>query len=170
MEERIQQLEQRLASSQRQVRVILALALLTPAFLVASLALKPDPLAAQTDAAKQRTVLKAPFDVVGADGKRLMTVQEKREGGANVWFYREGNNVSAIIDCSPVGGSFGLVTPDGKHGLILDSIRDGGAISIYHAPPGDAASREGARLQVSGNQGTKFSLADKDGTVLFSKP
>lgn len=165
MEERLQNLERQLASAQRHVRLLLAFILVAPAIAVALLSLKPDAQAAEPEAAKKRTVLKAPFDVVGAEGNRLLTIEEKKEGGATVWFYRPGSKVNAIVDCTPAGGSFALVTPDDKLGVVLDSLRDGGSVSIYNAE-----GKEGVLLRTTSSGGTKLTLADKDGTSLFSKP
>jgi len=163
VEERLSELERQLARARRQVRLLSAVVLAAPAG-VAAFAVRPEPVAAQPKAKKERTVLAAPFDVVGADGKRLMTVEEKG-GGAVVRFYRPGNNVSAIVDQTPAGASFGLVTPDAKLGVVLDSLADGGSMSIYNG-----AGKEGFHLRATTHNGTKVTLTDKDGTVLFSKP
>jgi hypothetical protein len=164
MEERLNELERQLVCARRQARVLSALVLAALAGATAFLA-RPDSVVAQPKAKKQRTVLEAPLDVVGADGKRLMTVEEKEGGGAVVWFYRPGNNVNAIIDSSPAGASLALVTPDGKLGVVFDSVVDGGSISIHNS-----AGKGGALLRATTHNGTKFTLTDKDGTVLFSKP
>lgn len=164
MEERLNNLERQLAHARRQTRLLSALVLAALAG-VAAFLVRPDQVAAQPKPEKERTVLKAPFDVVGADGKRLMTVEEKAGGGAVVRFYRPGNRVSAIIDQTPAGASFGLITPDDKLGIILDSLVDGGSVSIYNA-----SGKEGALLRAATHNGAKFTLTDKDGTVLFSKP
>jgi hypothetical protein len=166
MEERLNDLERRLAQAQHCVRWLVAVAFLAPAVVVAFLALKPDVQAAQPrGAAKTRTVLQAPFDVVGTAGDRLITVEEKKGGGAMVWFYRSGNKVNAMVDCTPAGGSFALCMPDEKLGIVLDSLRDGGGVSIYNA-----GGKEGVLLRATTGQGTRLTLADKDGAVLFSKP
>ena len=166
MDERLQKLERRLASAQRQVRFLLAFVVVMPAIVTAALALKPAALAAPVGAAgTKRTVLKAPFDVVGSDGKRLMTVEEKKGGGATVRFYRPGNAVNAIVDCTPAGGSFGIVKPDQKLGIVLDSLPDGGSVSVYNG-----AGKEGVLIRASSGQGAKLTLSDKDGAVLFTRP
>ncbi len=166
MEERLNDLERRLARAQYCIRFLLALALAAPAAVIACLALKPAAQAGQPPATEQaRTVLKAPFDIVGGGGKRLMTVEEKKDGGAMVWFYRPGNKVNAMVDCTPAGGSFALCMPDEKLGVVLDSLRDGGGVSIYNV-----AGKEGVLLRATTGQGTRLTLADKDGAVLFSKP
>ncbi len=132
-----------------------------PAIVTASLALKPAALAAPVGAAgTKRTVLKAPFDVVGSDGNRLMTVEEKEGGGATVRFYRPGNKVNALVDCTPAGGSFAVVTPDQKLGVVLDSLPDGGSVSVYNG-----AGKEGVLARASSGQGAKLTLSEKDGTV-----
>jgi hypothetical protein len=185
MEDRVQYLERQLAIAQRQVRLLFALAVAVPLGFVAWLSLRSDAVAAQPEGPdKKRTVLKAPFDVVGVDGKRLMTVEEKKDGGAQVWFYRPGNEVNGIIDCTPAGGSFSLHSPDGKAGLSLDSLRDGGSFYIFTPPAKAEAERQGVLLWATSSQGTKMrlrdtsgpghgvklSVADKDGVVVFAKP
>jgi hypothetical protein len=167
MEERLQQLERRLVRTQRQARFLSALALAAVAGSAAGL-LRPDPVAAQPAAdPPPRTVLKAPFDVVGTDGKRLMTVEEKREGGAVVRFYRPGNRASVIIDQTGAGASVGLVGPDDKLGTVLDSLHDGGGLSVYSGTP----SREVVLLRSSPQAGgTHLRLADPTGKVLYSRP
>lgn len=169
MEERLQDLERRLAAAHRQLRVLIALGFGIPVVLAGVLLLRPADAAANPQVpGPKRTVMQAPFDVVDKDGNRLMTVEEKRGGGAQVWFYRADKKVNAILDCTAVGASFGLYTPDEKPGMILDAIRDGGTITLYNTVAG--VSKEGVLIRASINQGTKLSLSDKDGEVLFTKP
>src|SRR5687767_10929523 len=100
MEERMRDLERQVAAVQRRCRFLFGVAVVAPAVGLTLMASRPHAQAAEPEAAeKKRTVLKAPFDVVGADGKRLMTVEEKKGGGATVWFYRPENDVNAIVDC-----------------------------------------------------------------------
>jgi hypothetical protein len=166
MEERLQNLECRLARAQRQVCWLLVLVLAVPALAAALFWVKGDAQAgAAEDADKKRTVLKAPLDIVGADGNRLMTVEEKKEGGAIVWFYRSSSKVNAIIDCTAVGGSFALTTPDQKLAVVLDSLPDGGSVSLFNAQ-----GKEGVLAKTTSSEGTKLTLTDKDGKSLFSKP
>ena len=94
-----------------------------------------------------------------------MTVEEKDGGGAVVRFYRPGNSINAIVDCTPAGGSFALVMPDQKLGVVLDSLREGGSVRVYNA-----AGKEGLLVQASSDRGTKLTLSDKDGAVLFTRP
>src|SRR5438552_988171 len=63
MEQRLNNLERQLASAQRQVRILISLAVLAPGLVAAAITLLPRPVAAQAEAPKkERTVLKAPFD------------------------------------------------------------------------------------------------------------
>jgi hypothetical protein len=163
MDERLTVLERRLAHTQRQVRFLGALMVVAFVAIAACVVLRPSDLAAQAEVEKKST-MKAPFEVVGAGGSRLMAVEEDKDG-AVVRFYRSGNKIGAMLDCSPAGTSFALHSPSEKMCVVLDSHIDGGSMNMYNGE-----GKEGVKLWTTTGENTKMTLTDKSGGVLFSLP
>jgi hypothetical protein len=164
MNERLTDLERRLAYAQRQVRILGVLTFVASVAIAACLVLRPSALAAQAEAEKKLTTVKAPFEVVGADGSRLMAVEEDGDG-AVVRFYRSGKKIAAMLDCSPAGTSFALFSPSEKMCVVLDSLVDGGGMTMYNGE-----GKEGVLLKTTTGQNMQMTLTDKSGKVLFALP
>lgn len=184
MENRLDQLEFRLARAERRLRLLAALAITVAG---TSLCLWGQ---ASSAAARSGTTLRAPVRVVDARGRTLLQVTSTYYGGGCVEIRSAAGKPHVVLNSNPWGGAVwvndrrgasvavlgacmlpnggGLLKFfDGESRSLLDlwgNPARGGDLSVWHPSGAPLAS-----LSAEGGTGTLV-LGDKSGKVIFAKP
>ena len=158
MEDRLTDLERRLARAERREGVTRCLALAGAAGVI--LLLTARPATTQNDG----ITFRAPLKVVDAQNRPMLDVVSLDGRSALRLYNRAGETVAGLADTGG-GGAVGVYTRKGLPAVMLDGSREGGRVLVFNRE----VLKQVGELSAT-EKGGAVTIRNRAGSVVFAKP